>query len=179
MVRQTSDENQNPGPGQATTRKRGRPRNRAHDTAILQAAREILAKNGADALTFEAISQATGISRVSIYRRWPNKAHLLSEIANRGSTPFPDIIETEGLAGQLRAIITLLHQRYSQKDIGAASLGVLVFWQQEPDLRHSLEGDHETQTRKFFKKLSPRAKNWDWSAPMSTAMPCLIWPSVR
>src|SRR3546814_7522676 len=31
---------------------------------------------------FDAIAQATGITRATIYRRWPTKAHLLSCIAN-------------------------------------------------------------------------------------------------
>ena len=95
--------------GERKPRTRGRPRNPANDAAILACAREILATQGADALTFEAVAQATGISRVSIYRRWPSKAHLVTDIATRGNTVFPDVIEEEGLRAEMRAILTLLH----------------------------------------------------------------------
>ena len=144
--------------GKPKPRNRGRPRNPANDAAILSAAREILATHGVDALTFEAVAQAAGISRVSIYRRWPSKAHLVNEIANRGNSEFPDVIETEGLEGEVRAALTLLYDRYSQKDIGAASIGALVAWQREPSLRGELEGKHEEETRTAFRNTIAKGK---------------------
>lgn len=146
------------GEGKTRARSRGRPRNPANDAAILNAAREILATHGFDALTFEAVAQAASISRVSIYRRWPSKAHLVNEIANRGNAEFPDVIEEQGLEGEVRAVLTLLHDRYSQKDIGAASIGALVAWQRDPSLRGELEGEHEDQTRAAFRKTIDKGK---------------------
>ncbi len=144
--------------GKAKPRSRGRPRNPANDAAILNAARDILATHGFDALTFEAVAQAAGISRVSIYRRWPSKAHLVNEIANRGNEQFPDVIEEQGLEGEVRAVLALLHGRYSQKDIGAASIGALVAWQRDPSLRGELEGEHEDETRAAFRGTIEKGK---------------------
>lgn len=143
---------------QRKPRMRGRPRNPANDTAILACAREILATQGFDALTFEAVAQATGISRVSIYRRWPSKAHLVTDIATRGNVPFPDVIEAEGMRAEMRAILTMLHDRYSQKDIGAASIGALIAWQHDPALRGELEAGHEMETRETFRGVLDKGK---------------------
>lgn len=139
-------------------RARGRPRNPANDTAILASARDILATQGFEALTFEAVAQATGISRVSIYRRWPSKAHLVTDIATGSNTAFPDVIEDEGMRGEMRAILTMLHDRYSQKDIAAASVGALVAWQREPQLRGELEAEHEKEARATFRAVLDKGK---------------------
>ncbi|QZP08112.1 TetR/AcrR family transcriptional regulator [Caenibius sp. WL] len=144
--------------GERKPRTRGRPRNPANDAAILACAREILATQGADALTFEAVAQATGISRVSIYRRWPSKAHLVTDIATRGNTVFPDVIEEEGMRAEMRAILTLLHDRYSQKDVAAASIGALVAWQRDPALRGELEASQEQEAREMFRGVLAKGK---------------------
>ncbi|AZI36644.1 putative TetR family transcriptional regulator [Caenibius tardaugens NBRC 16725] len=143
------------GPGQ---RARGRPRNPANDAAILAAASDILAAQGFDALTFEAVAQAAGVSRVSIYRRWPSKAHLVTAIATRGDQQFPDVIEEEGLEGEILAVLRQLYDRYSQKAIGAASIGALVAWQRDPALRGELEAGLERDARTAFRQTIDKGK---------------------
>ena len=144
--------------GAKKPRARGRPRNPANDAAILATARDILATQGFEALTFEAVAQVTGISRVSIYRRWPSKAHLVTDIATRGNMVFPDVIEAEGMRGEMRAILTMLNDRYSQKDVAAASIGALVAWQRDPQLRGELEAEHEMETRETFRGVLDKGK---------------------
>lgn len=51
---------------------RGRPRSQASRNRVLQAARELLAQGGLGAVTIEALSASTGVSRPTIYRSWPN-----------------------------------------------------------------------------------------------------------
>lgn len=143
-------------PRRSAVRLRGRPRNPETDAAILDAARHILATRGFEALSFEAIAQATGISRVSIYRRWPSKAHLASEIANGGGGGLPDVIEDDGIEAEIRALVRQLHDRYGRADIGAASIGMIMSYQREPSLRdelHSpLEGDARADLRAIIAK---------------------------
>ena len=67
-------------------RGQGRPRSPVTDQLILDAARKMLATGGFDALNFEALAQAAGVSRPTIYRRWPTKALLVNEIAHGGDT---------------------------------------------------------------------------------------------
>jgi AcrR family transcriptional regulator len=52
--------------------RRGRPRDPRTRTAILAAARELLARGGLTAVTIEAIAQKAEVSRPTIYRYWPN-----------------------------------------------------------------------------------------------------------
>ncbi|XHS01400.1 hypothetical protein ACFB49_30050 [Sphingomonas sp. DBB INV C78] len=109
-------------------------------------------------MSFEAIAQATGISRVSIYRRWPSKAHLASEIANGGGGHLPDVIETEGIAAEIRALVAQLHERYSQPDIGAAAIGMIVSYQREPSLRDELHSPLERDARADLRAVIAKGK---------------------
>ena len=64
-------------PAAALGRTRGRPRNAAADTAILEAAREILAERGWNDLTIAEVASRAGVAKTTLYRRWPGKADLV------------------------------------------------------------------------------------------------------
>lgn len=145
-------------PRKAAVRTRGRPRDPKTDAAILDAARHILATRGFEALSFEAIAQATGISRVSIYRRWPSKAHLASEIANGGGGRLPDVIESEGIDGEIGALVRQLYERYARADIGAAAIGLIMTRQREPALRDELHSPLEDDARTDLRAIIARGK---------------------
>lgn len=51
---------------------------------IASAARRILVKEGAEAVTMRRIAQATGITAMAIYRHFPNRDGLLNALANEG-----------------------------------------------------------------------------------------------
>ncbi|WP_028645127.1 TetR/AcrR family transcriptional regulator [Nocardioides sp. URHA0020] len=63
----------------------GRPRDTRIDSAVLDAAAELLAEVGYADLTVAAIADRAGTSRPAVYRRWPTKAHLVHEAAFRDS----------------------------------------------------------------------------------------------
>ena len=44
--------------------------------AILDATRELLAENGVDALSIEAVAERAGVAKTTIYRQWRNKWEL-------------------------------------------------------------------------------------------------------
>ena len=142
----------------AVRRPRGRPRDPANDVAILTAARELLAEGGFDALTFEAVAQMTGISRVSIYRRWSDKARLVSEIAHGGDQQLPDVVEGEGLEAEIFEVLTMIDERYRQKDVAAAAIGMIVAWQRDPTLRTSLASAQEEESRLRFRQMIDKGK---------------------
>jgi AcrR family transcriptional regulator len=72
---------------------------------------EILAAEGYDQLTFEAVAERSGVSRPSIYRRWGDKAALVAETiaALRWNGPLPD-------EGTLRADLLALAATWSGTD---------------------------------------------------------------
>jgi AcrR family transcriptional regulator len=59
-----------------TVERRGRPRSRRAEQAILNATRDILAEHGLGAMTIEEVADRAGVGKATVYRRWPNKAAL-------------------------------------------------------------------------------------------------------
>jgi len=131
------------------SRRRGRPRDRETDQKILEAARTLLDTRGFDSLSFDAISQMTGITRATIYRRWPSKMHLAAEIANGagGRPQFPDVISRRSLATQVRTIVRQVVEHYAQPGAGAAGVGLISAYHHDPDLRAELHSQLENGAR--------------------------------
>jgi AcrR family transcriptional regulator len=59
----------------------GRPRDAATHRAVLAATRRLLLDGGYHALTFEAVAQAAGTTRTTLYRWWPTRGALVLEAA--------------------------------------------------------------------------------------------------
>lgn len=137
---------------------RGRPRDSNADENILAAARDLLARSGFDAMSFEAVAQQAGVSRPTVYRRWPTKVHLAHEIAHGTGQTIPDIIVSQGLREQLRAFLTMLMDQYRQPERRAAAAGLIVSYQAAPDLRHELHTPLEMQTRQDLAAIIAKGK---------------------
>ena len=74
-------------------RKRGRPRNRNTEKAILKAAGEIVLASGLAGMTIEGVAERAGVGKASIYRRWPSKGALAFDAVVDGilaTQPTPD-----------------------------------------------------------------------------------------
>jgi AcrR family transcriptional regulator len=72
----------------------GRPRSREADAAILGVTLRLLAAQGYQALTIEAVAAAAGVGRPTVYRRYASKAELvaaaLESLSPEDETPLPD-----------------------------------------------------------------------------------------
>lgn len=71
---------------------RGRPRNQQTHQAILEAARSLLNREGESRFSIEQVASAAGVSKASIYRRWPTKGALLIELYMEG---LPEVITVD------------------------------------------------------------------------------------
>lgn len=71
---------------------RGRPRNLQTHTAILEAARGLLRGEGEARFSIEQVASAAGVSKASIYRRWPTKGALLVDLYMEG---FSDVMQQD------------------------------------------------------------------------------------
>lgn len=60
-----------------TSRRPGRPRSTAAQQAILRGAYRLMATKGLSATTYERVAAETGVSKVTIYKWWPNREALL------------------------------------------------------------------------------------------------------
>lgn len=139
-------------------RLRGRPRNPKTDEMILDAARTLLATKGFEALSFEAIAQMTGITRATIYRRWPTKAHLANEVGNRGEEGLADVLDVEGLDGQIEAWVRQVLAQYRRPEKAAAAVGLITAYQREPLLRDELHTPAEMEARTQLRDILARAR---------------------
>jgi len=73
-----------------SNKNRGRPRDTRIDRAILEAAGEIILKDGIGAASMEEIAARAGTTRAAVYRRWPNRhALFVSVLAHYGQAPIP------------------------------------------------------------------------------------------
>jgi AcrR family transcriptional regulator len=67
----------------------GRPRSAEAHTAVIEAALELFAEQGIDATSMDAIAEASGVSKATIYKHWPDKDALCLEVMAwiHGTTP--------------------------------------------------------------------------------------------
>jgi AcrR family transcriptional regulator len=103
----------------------GRPRDETRDEAILEAAVALIAEAGYDSMSMEAIAARAGVSKATIYRRWPGKAELVAEAIRHldpGGHADPD--DTGSLRGDLLALVATLFSNVSGVD--GAELGRLL-----------------------------------------------------
>jgi AcrR family transcriptional regulator len=57
----------------------GRPRDPQLDEQVLRATQELLIEQGFQATTIQGVARRAGVVATSIYRRWPNKIHLVED----------------------------------------------------------------------------------------------------
>lgn len=72
----------------ATRRPRGRPRDRNIDLRIVEATLSVVAERGIGGAAMDEIAQRSGVSKATIYQRWPSKEALCIDAVRRSeATP--------------------------------------------------------------------------------------------
>ncbi|MEP7019146.1 MAG: TetR/AcrR family transcriptional regulator [Pseudonocardiales bacterium] len=107
------------------TRPRGRPRDPAINDAILTAARELLVEFGYAELSMEAVAARAGVSKPTLYLRWPSRGVLIWDAVfeNVRSVNVP---EHGDLATDLRAALELGIADFASPEARAALPGMLA-----------------------------------------------------
>src|SRR5262249_29834109 len=83
---------------------RGRPRSGSVDRVLQEAARAEFAERGYRAMSMESIAARAGVSKVSLYRRWPSKAAVAAEVLAQMGEASP-VTDAGSLKADLRALI--------------------------------------------------------------------------
>lgn len=95
----------------------GRPRSQQADDAIITAAIRMFYRQPYLDVSMEAIAQQAGVSKATLYRRWPNKSTLAVEVLVRvalaESQPFTDIAYRDHLLTNLKALRDMLVSPYA------------------------------------------------------------------
>lgn len=90
-------------------RKAGRPRDPFVHDAILRATAHLLGEGGYAKLSIDGVAQRAGVTRQSIYRRWPSKLPLVADLLHEVSegAPLPD-------TGNVRDDLIALYRLYAR-----------------------------------------------------------------
>lgn len=84
--------------------RRGRPRDPSRDEAIIDAAIDLLVRDGYDLLSMEGVASAAGVGKATVYRRWRNKAELVID-AMTTLKPAVSSIDTGSLDGDIEQMV--------------------------------------------------------------------------
>ncbi len=114
---------------------RGRPRDEARTTAILDATNEVLRSKGWQDLTVSDIAKTAGCGLATIYRRWETKEKLVA--AAMRCQPLPKIEEVGDPLVDLRSLVVAMATKMSV--MGEGALGFMAAAQEDPDLREAVD----------------------------------------
>jgi AcrR family transcriptional regulator len=105
---------------------RGRPRDPRTQSDIMGATRRLLARDGYDQVTIDAIAREAGVSRPTVYRRWPSKAHVIFEAAF-GQPPDAALVQNSGdFENDLLVFVREVLRFWREPVVEAAALGILA-----------------------------------------------------
>jgi AcrR family transcriptional regulator len=104
----------------------GRPRSPACDHAILDAALAEYAANGLDGMSVDAVAARGGVSKATIYRRYPSKAALVVAAALKAADEQAPIADTGSVRGDLTTALRNLRRLLDDPVVGAAKRMLLV-----------------------------------------------------
>lgn len=104
-----------------------RPRDRSLDDAIVAAAHRLMAEGGAAAVTIVSVADRAGVSRATVYRRWPTRAALLFELGLSASVP-PELPDLGSVRADLAAAMGHLVDQVAagDREITASQMGEMV-----------------------------------------------------
>jgi AcrR family transcriptional regulator len=126
------------GPGQAGQPgrpRRGRPRDLGVDAAIRAATVDLLGEVGYAQLTMDRVAERAGVSKPSLYLRWPNKVTLVADALQHRARAVPEVPDTGSLPGDMRVFLqTLLRSRQEASRALAAVSGEIAT---NPQLRRA------------------------------------------
>jgi AcrR family transcriptional regulator len=127
-------------------RRPGRPRSSEADRAILLATIQLFGEKGIDALTVDEVAARAGVSKATIYRRYPSKAELVVSAceffcAEKIVTP-----DTGDLRADLRAMLRNRADLMEDEDLGAAKRMMIADAHRDEQL-HAMQSEFVASRR--------------------------------
>jgi AcrR family transcriptional regulator len=92
-------------------RKPGRPRSAQAHKAIIDATLELLAEEGFQGLSIEAVAARAGVGKTTIYRRWSSKEELVMEAIRHVQIDVP-VMDTGNFRNDLAALLKTVYQGF-------------------------------------------------------------------
>ena len=118
---------------------RGRPRSERARAAVLAAATDLLVSGQIDAVTMEAIAARSGVSKSTIYKWWPSRAHVILESFFNRARYTMAVDEHASLQEVLTSQVLALIRLFRDSDAGPLMADLMAASQADPDIRAALE----------------------------------------
>ena len=103
------------------------------DDSIVEAAAELLAEVGYDAMSMEAVAARAGVGKATIYRRWSGKAPLVLDTVRARGFQLDHVPDAGALRDDLIALFVELRSLLDQQALDHLG-GVLVAMRSHPEL---------------------------------------------
>jgi AcrR family transcriptional regulator len=130
------------GAGQRPRGRAGRKRDDARDDVILDATLAVLAEQGYDRMTIDAVAARAGMARATVYRRWATKADLVVAAVSRMSRAdvnLDQLPDTGSLRGDMTAMVRPFDDQQQQVRLQAI-VGLLSLAKSEERLVEAATG---------------------------------------
>lgn len=111
---------------------RGRKRSVEAERAVLDAAYDLLLREGLQATTVEAIASRARVSKATIYKWWPNRAAVIMSAflrEARDALPYPEELEPEAIVERLHTMALEF-----QGAIGSMIRALIAEGQSDPEI---------------------------------------------
>jgi AcrR family transcriptional regulator len=133
---------------------RGRPRDPRRREAILAAAVALVAEVGYDRMTVEALATRAGVSKPTIYRRWPGgKAEIIVDAIRAKRADFALPPDTGSLRGDLIGYIKGVSSGFDPH----VAAGLIMQLQSSPELEQLFREEVVCDEQERFESLLDRA----------------------
>ncbi len=120
----------------ADSRPRGRPRSPLADARILESAGALALERGWDAVGMEDVAGRAGVSKTTLYRRYPDKEALTQALMEHVVAAVPDVNPVVG--GPVRALLDVA-ARYYGGTAGRTALALLPVVQRESERARAVQ----------------------------------------
>jgi AcrR family transcriptional regulator len=129
----------------------GRPRSEEASSAILEATLTLLGQKGFGGLRVDEIAELAGVSKATIYRRWPSKVELAAD----AFAELPDLPEPAhgDLVEDLTELVMQLLELFDKAPLAAVLPAFAAARAQNPELSAMLAPAIRDKRRAFFTVL--------------------------
>ena len=157
----------------------GRPRDDAREQAILDAAIDLLAEVGYEAMSIEAVAVRAKSSKATIYRRWQGKAVLVADAIRRRAEPIlEDLPDTGTLRGDLLALVARMFDGMEGVD-GGLMCGLAVAVRADAEFgRLMATHTHDSKLRSIAPILSRAASRGEIAPGVDPSLLLQVAPGV-
>jgi len=134
-----------------------RSRERPPRSRALQAARQILERDGYMRLTMERVASESGVAKTTVYRHWPTKAALCMDLYLEVAGQELQDPQTGDVAADLEYIVNKVVQMQTRTIAGPAFRGLIAEAQIDPGAGAAVLADFAARRREITRQVLRRA----------------------